>query len=111
MQNYQRVQQLRRLAMICTGKGDVWYATRSSFSSGCGRDECHFFQFYYLDVLIDSHFLSSAQEVTILAEGKALVKTDISLAIPEGHYGRVGEHEQLVSSPTPECCALRSHGW
>ncbi len=34
----------------------------------------------------------SASDVTIPAEGKALVKTDIAIAIPEGCYGRVGEH-------------------
>ena len=32
----------------------------------------------------------SAYDVTIPAEGKALVKTDIAIAVPEGCYGRVG---------------------
>jgi len=33
----------------------------------------------------------SAQNLTIPAEGKALVKTDIALAIPDGCYGRIGQ--------------------
>lgn len=33
--------------------------------------------------------LYSAYEVTIPAQGKALVKTDIAVAIPDGCYGRV----------------------
>ena len=36
-------------------------------------------------------FCASAYEVTIPAEGKALIKTDIAVAIPEGCYGRVGK--------------------
>ena len=40
--------------------------------------------------------LSSAQDTTIPARGKALVKTDISLNIPEGHYGRVGMGDCVV---------------
>ncbi len=34
--------------------------------------------------------LSSALDVTIPAKGKALVATDIAIAVPEGTYGRVG---------------------
>ena len=78
--------------MTCTGEGGVSYATRPFSSSGCERDECQLFQSNCSDVLYRFPFTSSAQEVTIPAEGKALVKTDISLAIPEGHYGRVGEY-------------------
>ena len=37
--------------------------------------------------------------MTIPAEGKALVKTDIAIALPEGCYGRVGT-----------CCRLSSNG-
>jgi hypothetical protein len=37
-----------------------------------------------------SHDLFSAYDVTVPAEGKALVQTDISISIPEGCYGRVG---------------------
>ena len=33
----------------------------------------------------------SACDTIIPAEGKALVKTDIAVALPEGCYGRVGE--------------------
>ena len=41
--------------------------------------------------------------MTIPAEGKALVKTDIAIALPEGCYGRVGMclkdvHEGLSDS-------------
>ena len=32
----------------------------------------------------------SAENLTIPAEGKALVKTDIAMAIPDGCYGRIG---------------------
>lgn len=33
--------------------------------------------------------LYSAEKVTIPKQGKALVKTDIAIALPEGCYGRV----------------------
>lgn len=33
----------------------------------------------------------SAYDVTIPAEGKALVKTDLAISVPEGCYGRVGK--------------------
>ena len=46
-------------------------------------DRC--FIFYLIRVLC-----CSAYDVTIPAEGKALVKTDIAIALPEGCYGRVG---------------------
>lgn len=32
----------------------------------------------------------SAQNLIIPAEGKALVKTDVAIAIPDGCYGRIG---------------------
>jgi dUTPase len=35
--------------------------------------------------------LSSAYDAVVPARGKILVKTDISIAIPEGTYARVGE--------------------
>lgn len=35
--------------------------------------------------------LSSAYDLVVPARGKALVKTDLEMAIPEGCYGRVGE--------------------
>ena len=34
--------------------------------------------------------LSSAYDLVVPARGKALVKTDLEMAIPEGCYGRVG---------------------
>lgn len=34
--------------------------------------------------------LSAAYDSIVPARGKALVKTDIEMAIPTGHYGRVG---------------------
>jgi hypothetical protein len=36
-------------------------------------------------------FNLSAAEVTVTARGKALVPTDLSIAIPEGTYARVGK--------------------
>jgi hypothetical protein len=35
--------------------------------------------------------ISSAYDYTIAAKDKALVKTDIQIAVPSGSYGRVGE--------------------
>lgn len=34
--------------------------------------------------------LSSAYDCTIPPRGKALCKTDLEMAIPDGHYGRIG---------------------
>ena len=34
--------------------------------------------------------LSSAYDSVVPARGKALIKTDLAIAIPEGTYGRVG---------------------
>jgi dUTP pyrophosphatase len=34
--------------------------------------------------------LSSAYDCAVPAHGKALVKTDLSIAVPEGCYGRIG---------------------
>jgi hypothetical protein len=48
-------------------------------------------------------FNLSAVEVTVPARGKALVATDLSIAIPEGTYARVGklaavlDHEMHLS--------------
>lgn len=39
--------------------------------------------------------LYSAYDVTLPAEGKAIVKTDIALAVPEGCYGRVAPRSSL----------------
>lgn len=38
----------------------------------------------------------SAVDTTISPKGKTLVATDISLAIPEGHYGRVAPRSGLA---------------
>lgn len=35
--------------------------------------------------------LSSAYDMTVPARGKALVKTDIAISIPENTYARVGK--------------------
>eukprot|EP00729_Bicosta_minor_P008294 gene8294-15172_t len=40
--------------------------------------------------------LRSAYDITIPAQGKALVKTDIAIAVPEGHYGRVAPRSGLA---------------
>ena len=34
--------------------------------------------------------LSASTDIVVPARGKALVKTDLAMAIPEGHYGRIG---------------------
>merc|ERR1719233_1152390 len=39
--------------------------------------------------------LASAQKVTVPAQGKALVKTDIALIIPNGCYGRIAPRSGL----------------
>ena len=46
---------------------------------------------------------SSAYSLTIAAEGKALVKTDIAVAIPAGHYGRVGALQQQMREEKLYC--------
>ena len=74
--------------------------TRGSFHAAgydlyrLGNYNLAWFSFSYVHV--SAPFVFSAQEVTIAAEGKALVKTDIAVAIPEGHYGRVGECPKKV---------------
>lgn len=45
----------------------------------------------------------SAYDATICAEGKAIVKTDIAIAIPEGCYGRIG-----WSCGATSCCWVHS---
>jgi dUTP pyrophosphatase len=40
--------------------------------------------------------LFAAYDTSIDAHGKALVKTDISLAIPNGHYGRIAPRSSLA---------------
>ena len=40
--------------------------------------------------------LSSAQQITIPANGRALVQTDISLSVPKGTYGRIAPRSGLA---------------
>ena len=40
--------------------------------------------------------LFAAHEHAIPAHGKALIKTDLSLAIPVGHYGRIAPRSSLA---------------
>ena len=39
--------------------------------------------------------LSSAYDSVVPARGKALIKTDLAIAIPEGTYGRVGKYSKV----------------
>ena len=48
----------------------------------------------------------SAYDVTIPAEGKALVKTDIAIALPEGCYGRVGTYCDAI---VIKLCTIARH--
>lgn len=41
--------------------------------------------------------LNSAHDTAVPAKGKTIVATDISLAIPVGHYGRVAPRSGLAS--------------
>lgn len=65
--------------------------------------------------------MCSAEEAVIPARGKAIVKTDLSIAIPLGTYARVGElghMPELVSwelkrrppSPPCWCCSQQTTG-
>ena len=45
--------------------------------------------------------LSSAYDLVVPARGKALVKTDLEMAIPEGCYGRVGDGRHPTRSAAP----------
>ncbi|KJE92385.1 deoxyuridine triphosphatase [Capsaspora owczarzaki ATCC 30864] len=40
--------------------------------------------------------LYSAYDEVIPAQGKAIVKTDIAIAVPEGHYGRVAPRSSIA---------------
>jgi dUTP pyrophosphatase len=40
--------------------------------------------------------LSSAENTTVPKRGKALIKTDLSIAVPTGHYGRVAPRSGLT---------------
>lgn len=41
---------------------------------------------------------NSAAETKVPARGKALVPTDLSIAIPEGTYARIGNVDSLITS-------------
>jgi dUTPase len=43
--------------------------------------------------------LSAAYDCIVPARGKALCKTDLEMAIPTGHYGRVGARGALAQNP------------
>lgn len=43
--------------------------------------------------------LSSAAETKVPARGKALVPTDLSIAIPEGTYARIGTNSPAFLNP------------
>jgi dUTPase len=48
--------------------------------------------------------LSSAYDIVVPKHGKAIVKTDLSISIPENTYARVGKHncvEFLVACTEP----------
>merc|ERR1711991_875513 len=40
--------------------------------------------------------LASAHDVTVPAKGKALAKTDLAIAVPEGTYGRIAPRSGLA---------------
>lgn len=40
--------------------------------------------------------LSSAYDCVVPAYGKALVKTDLAMTVPEGHYGRIAPRSSLA---------------
>ncbi len=44
-----------------------------------------------------SLYYTSAHDTVIPAQGKVIVATDISIAIPEGHYGRVAPRSGLAA--------------
>lgn len=48
-------------------------------------------------LMVCSLVLASAAEMVVPARGKALVPTDLSIAIPHGTYARVGEQQSLSS--------------
>lgn len=57
--------------------------------------------------------LKAAYDATIPAQGKALVKTDIAIAVPEGCYGRIVSHLTPASAGhhvSPMCGAATSSG-
>jgi dUTPase len=52
----------------------------------------------WLNLIVDGYpYLCSATETKVPARGKALVPTDLSIAIPEGTYARIGESSFSLS--------------
>lgn len=47
----------------------------------------------------------SAHDIVIPAQGKTIVATDISIAVPEGHYGRVAPRSGLAAKHHLDCGA------
>lgn len=37
--------------------------------------------------------LCAAKDASVPARGKALIPTDLAIAVPEGTYGRIGEYQ------------------
>lgn len=50
--------------------------------------------------------LAASHDCTIPARGRNLVKTDIAMAIPEGHYGRIGAPELVTSYIRQRLCTM-----
>lgn len=49
--------------------------------------------------------MNSAHDTVIPAQGKVIVPTDISIAIPAGHYGRVAPRSGLAVKHHLDCGA------
>jgi dUTPase len=50
---------------------------------------------YILKIKYDLSWFYSAEQKTVPARGKALIDTGISIAVPEGTYGRVAPRSGL----------------
>lgn len=50
---------------------------------------------------------ASAEAKTVPAHGKALINTQLSIAVPEGTYGRVAPRSGLGTFPTYACARRR----
>ena len=47
-------------------------------------------------VLAAGYDIAASTDTVVPARGKALVKTDLAMAIPEGHYGRIAPRSGLA---------------
>lgn len=61
----------------------------SQFAAGIKKFP-DYFMHYYSNLQFIGFDLSSAYDITVPAKGKALIKTDIAIAIPENTYARIG---------------------